>query len=60
MRTYILTEFEKRIIEEYIKNGLKLNGFYEIKSRFYKNAKKINNDIKLLYEFARKLELESR
>lgn len=55
-----MTEFEKRIIEEYIKNGLKLNGFYEIKSRFYKNAKKINNDIKLLYEFARKLELESR
>ncbi len=53
LRTYILTEKEREIIETYLEKGLKLEGFNMLLHRC-KQLKDIHQDLELIQKFLEK------
>lgn len=61
MRTYILSENERKIIETYMETGLNLNGFNVLKLRITRALPQLEEDLKLIKKFIEKFEIiESR
>jgi hypothetical protein len=57
MRDYILTPGEKQIIEEYLKTGRKLEGFYVLVHRAKKfKPKETETELALISKFLEKAE----
>jgi oligoendopeptidase F len=55
MRDYILTPIERKIIEEYLESGKKLEGFKVILFRARKqNPKQISTDVELIKQLLAK------
>lgn len=48
MRNYILTSHEKKIAEEFIESGKKLNGFRLLYLRMKQNLITLEDDLKLI------------
>ena len=57
MRTYILSENERRIIEIYLKMNMNLNGFNVLKLRITRSLPRLEEDLNLLKEFLKKVEV---
>ena len=55
MRTYIFTEKEREILETYLKEGKKLNGFSVLQHRL-KKAKKLFKDIEIALKLKKEVE----
>jgi hypothetical protein len=55
MRAYILTENEREIINQYLNHGNKQLGHSMLKHRIDKNLKTVNNDLKLIENFLKKV-----
>jgi hypothetical protein len=55
LREYILTEQERKIIEEYLTTGKKLEGFKMIVFRA-RRMQTINKDLELIARFLKKVE----
>jgi len=53
MRTYILTDREKEVIQTYLEKGLKLEGFNMLLHRC-KQLKDIHQDLELIEQFLKK------
>jgi len=52
VRTYILTEGKRKIIEAYLKNGRRLTGFRQLKSQLLKlDLESVESDLDLIKEF---------
>ena len=52
VRTYILTEGKRKIIESYLKDGRKLTGFRQLKSQMLKlDLESLEADLDLIKEF---------
>lgn len=56
MRTYILSENERRIIETYLKMDMNLNGFNVLKLRIKRALPQLEEDLKLIKKFLEKVE----
>jgi hypothetical protein len=56
MREYILTRREREILEAFVKNGLKLNGFSVLSIRLKRAYKRLSEDFKLMDAALQKLE----
>ena len=59
MREYILTERERKILETFIKQGIKLDGFSVLALRLERSNKKLIEDIELIKAALKKLANES-
>ena len=55
MREYILTERERKILETFIKEGIKLDGFSVLALRLERSNKKLIEDIELIKATLKKL-----
>ena len=55
MREYILTERERKILETFIKQGIKLDGFSVLALRLERSNKKLIEDIELIKATLKKL-----
>jgi len=55
MREYILTERERKILETFIKQGIKLDGFSVLALRLERSNKKLIEDIELIKAALKKL-----
>ena len=61
MRKYLLTSHERKILETFIKEGVRLEGFSTITSRLRNwNKEYIEQDLKLIEEATRKLKTSNR
>lgn len=58
MRTYILSQNERKIIETYLKAGLNLNGFNVLRLRIKRALPQLEDDLILIKKFLEKIELE--
>lgn len=58
MRTYILSENERRIIETYLKMDMNLNGFNVLKLRIKRALPQLEEDLKLIKKFLEKVETQ--
>lgn len=56
MRTYILSENERKIIKTYLETGLNLNGFNVLRLRIKRSLPQLEEDLKLIKKFIEKLE----
>jgi len=54
MRTYILTKQERHIIQRFLENGDKLEGFKMLKWRIQQNKNRIREDQELIQKFLEK------
>jgi len=48
MREYILTDLERKMLEDYLKKGYKTKDFTVLLYRIRKSAKRLQEDIKLI------------
>ena len=48
MRTYILTEKEKIVIEAYLNKNVKIVGFHQLVERIKYNYRNLQNDMRLI------------
>ena len=60
MRMYILTKYERKIIEAYLEKDLNLNGFNVLKLRVDRAVPTLKKDLELLEKFQKKFELNKR
>jgi hypothetical protein len=60
VRGYILTERERKILQAYVKEGVKLDGFSVLSLRLKRANATILADMELVNETLRKLKRESR
>jgi hypothetical protein len=61
MRKYLLTPHERKILETFIKEGVRLEGFSTITSRLKNwNKEHIEQDLELIEEATRKLKASSK
>ena len=51
MRTYILTEHERDIIQRFLNEGLKLNGFAVLRGRLKNYFDDLKRDMELIEKF---------
>lgn len=58
MREYVLTPREKKILEDFIESGIKLNGFSVLVIRLKRASKRLMADMKLIRATLEKLEIE--
>ena len=57
VRTYILTDHEKKILEYYLSQGLQLNGFRQLKKLILDlNIGRLREDLELIERFLEKSE----
>ncbi|MEM3579341.1 MAG: hypothetical protein QXL54_03850 [Candidatus Bathyarchaeia archaeon] len=54
VRSYILTEHERKILERFIKNGERLNGITTLMTYLRKNLKRLKEDMQLIDEALQK------
>jgi len=57
---YILTKYERKIIEAYLEKDLNLNGFNVLKLRVDRAVPTLKKDLELLEKFQKKFELNKR
>ena len=51
VRTYLITNLERKLLEAYLTDGTQLNGFRELKSNIvHLDLKRIETDLKLIKE----------
>jgi|YelNatPaOPRAMG01_1025707.scaffolds.fasta_scaffold227384_1 flavodoxin len=55
VRSYILTEHEKKILKRFLENGEKLNGFRTLLTYLRKSHKQLEEDLKLIKDVLEKL-----
>jgi len=55
VRSYILTEHERKILERFLEYGEKLNGFRTLLTYLRKSHKQLETDLNLINEVMRKL-----
>jgi len=55
VRLYILTEYERKMLQRFLENGEKLNGFRNLIYNLKKGKKTLEADLKLINEVMRKL-----
>jgi hypothetical protein len=60
VRGYILTERERKILQAYVKEGVKLDGFSVLSLRLKRASTTILADLELVNETLRKLKREYR
>jgi len=60
VRGYILTERERKILQAYVKEGVKLDGFSVLSLRLKRASATILADVELVNETLRKLKREDR
>jgi len=58
MREYILTDKERKIIEQYLDTGLKLNGWNTLMWRLKRILPRLEVDLELLQRFKEKAEVK--
>ena len=58
MREYVLTPRERKILEDFIESGIKLNGFSVLVIRLKRASKRLMADLKLIRATLEKLEIE--
>lgn len=58
MREYVLTPRERKILEDFIESGIKLNGFSVLVIRLKRANKRLMTDMKLIRTTLEKLEIE--
>jgi len=58
MREYVLTSRERKILEDFIDSGIKLNGFSVLVIRLKRASKRLKADMKLIKATLEKLEIE--
>jgi len=56
MRTYILSQNEKKIVETFMETGLNLNGFNVLKLRITRSLPRLEEDLNLIKKFLEKVE----
>ena len=56
MRTYILTEHERKIVERFLENGEKLDGFRVLLYNIRKAKSKLELDLMLISDLIAKIE----
>lgn len=54
MRTYILTDYDKKIIRAFLENDLNLNGFNVLKLRLTRALPRLEEDLALIRRFLEK------
>ena len=59
MREYILTEKDRKTIQFYLEQGLKLNGFGVLRIRVRRAMPRLEEDMELLRRFNEKLKAET-
>jgi len=59
MRSYILTDWDKQVMNAYIETGEKQKGYRVLKHLAHKNIKNLDHEIKLLYLFLNKATKET-
>jgi len=60
VRGYILTERERKILQAYVKEGVKLDGFSVLSLRLKRASATILADVELVNETLRKFKTEDR
>jgi cAMP phosphodiesterase len=55
VRSYILTEHERKILKRFLENGEKLNGFRTLLTYLRRSQKRLEADLKLINETLQKL-----
>jgi hypothetical protein len=55
VRSYILTEHERKILKRFLENGEKLNGFRTLLTYLRKSQKTLETDLKLIKDVLEKL-----
>ena len=58
MREYVLTERERKILEVFLEEGVKLDGFSVLVIRLKRANKKLTKDLELIKAALKKLESE--
>jgi len=58
MREYVLTQRERKILEDFIESGIKLNGFSVLVIRLKRANRRLMADMKLIRATLEKLEIE--
>ena len=58
MREYVLTERERKILEVFLEEGVKLDGFSVVVIRLKRANKKLTKDLELIKAALKKLESE--
>jgi hypothetical protein len=58
VRSYILTEHERKILKRFLENGEKLNGFRTLLTYLRRSHKQLEEDLKLISETIRKISEE--
>jgi hypothetical protein len=56
MQRYILSDWEKKIINEYLTTGVKLDGFRIVIFRIKKHRERIESDYNMLQQFMENVE----
>lgn len=56
MRTYILSQNERKIVETFMETELNLNGFNVLKLRIKRALPRLEEDLKLIKKFIEKVE----
>ena len=56
MRTYILSQNERKIVETFMETGLNLNGFNVLKLRIARSLPRLEEDLNLIKKFLEKVE----
>jgi hypothetical protein len=59
VREYILTSRERKILETFVENDVKLDGFSVLAIRLKRASRKLVDDLELIKAALKKLELES-
>jgi len=55
VRSYILTEHERKILKRFLENGEKLNGFRTLLTYLRRNYKQLEEDLKLISKTIEKM-----
>jgi hypothetical protein len=55
VRLYILTEYERKMLQRFLENGEKLNGFRNLIYNLKKGHKTLESDLKLIKDVLEKL-----
>ena len=55
VRSYILTEHERKILKRFLENGEKLNGFRTLLTYLRRNYKQLEEDLKLISKTIQKM-----
>jgi hypothetical protein len=55
VRLYILTEYERKMLQRFLEKGEKLNGFRNLIYNLKKSHKQLESDLKLINETLQKL-----